>query len=251
MRLFFFCIFASDNKSRQMKTYPLTFAQAEIYYAWAQHKESVAYNLPQVLPYPTSVDPERLRQAVIEIWKIRKVLRTRLYSDKSGHPRQFEGPMPKLPVTICQMTEQEAVSYINNGFVRPFKIDAGEPMARFEILCTESHNYLLFDIHHLISDGYTLSSLLVGNDIPHAYNGFPLTDGDYGLYDVAQKALPMRAKPMPTPSNISICISKGWISLKSLLPALALPADGLWSAKTSEKNRWTHGATGMPYRQTC
>ena len=187
MRLFFFCIFASDNKSRQMKTYPLTFAQAEIYYAWAQHKESVAYNLPQVLPYPTSVDPERLRQAVIEIWKTRKVLRIRLCTDKSGHPSQFEGSMPKMPVTICQMTEQEAVSYINNGFVRPFKIDAGEPIARFEILCTESHNYLLFDIHHLISDGYTLSSLLVGNDIPHAYNGFPLTDGDYGLYDVAQK----------------------------------------------------------------
>ena len=136
-----------------MKTYPLTFAQAEIYYAWAQHKESVAYNLPQVLPYPTSVDPERLRQAVIEIWKTRKVLRTRLCTDKSGHPSQLEGSMPKMPVTICQMTEQEAVSYINNGFVRPFKIDAGEPMARFEILCTESHNYLLFDMHHLISDG--------------------------------------------------------------------------------------------------
>ena len=32
MRLFFFCIFASDNKSRQMKTYPLSFAQAEILY---------------------------------------------------------------------------------------------------------------------------------------------------------------------------------------------------------------------------
>ena len=116
MRLFFFCIFASDNKSRQMKTYPLTFAQAEIYYAWAQHKESVAYNLPQVLPYPTSVDPERLRQAVIEIWKTRKVLRTRLCTDKSGHP-SAENARDHLPddrTGSCQLYQQRICKAIQD-----------------------------------------------------------------------------------------------------------------------------------------
>ena len=169
-----------------MSTYPLLQSQISIYYACAADPASVAYNLPAVVPFPTSIDTDRLAKALTAIWDIRTELHTRITIGNNGEPLQWADPTMPLPLTRQHMTEKDAQSYIDSGFVRPFAVSEGQPLARFELVITEQHNYLLCDFHHLICDGMTLSHAFLATDLPAAYDGKPLSPQPYGLYQHAE-----------------------------------------------------------------
>ncbi len=169
-----------------MKTYPLLQSQIGVYHAWKADPTSVAYNLPAVVPFSLNIDIGRLAQALHDIWETRQELHTQFTINSKGEPCQWADSSLEFPFTCRQSTEDEALQYIEKGFVRPFETLNGQPLVRFEVIKTEVHHYLLYDMHHLICDGLTLSLAFLNNDLPTAYEGQTLTPHPYGLYQHAE-----------------------------------------------------------------
>ena len=165
-----------------MTTFPLLQGQTEVWHAWMADPTSVAYNLPAVVPFTKDIDLGRLAQALRKIWEQRRELHTQFIIQPEGTPRQWADNSLELPLVCRRMNERDAQSYIQCGFVRPFAILERQPLVRFEIIETEAHHYLLYDIHHLICDGLTLSRSFLGKDLPAAYAEKPLAPQAYGLY---------------------------------------------------------------------
>ncbi len=157
-----------------------------VYQAWKADPTSIAYNLPAVVPFPRSIDLGRLRQALQRIWNARPELHTQFATSPDGTPCQWADPSLPLPYTHRQLSEKDAQDYIHRGFVRPFAVLQGQPLVRFETIETETHHYLLYDFHHLIADGITLSLSFLNTDLPAAYAAQPLSPHPYSLYQHAE-----------------------------------------------------------------
>lgn len=167
--------------------FPLLSSQMGVYAGWAAYPQTTGYNLPAVVPFPCSVDAARLADAMQRIADTREILHTRIITDENGRPCQYADKSMPVKVKRKPMSEAEAQDYIANGFVRPFATDGSEPLARFEVLQTPQHHYLLIDIHHIIADGLTIVHSLLGEDLPRAYRGEPLRPHTVTLYDVAEE----------------------------------------------------------------
>ena len=166
-------------------TFPLLSSQEGIYYAWMSRPEATCWNLPVCMAYGKEIDRERLLGAVRTIIAKRKTLRLRLQIGPDGHPRQYIDTELSIDVTCREVSEAEAIEYRDTIFVRPFNPFGDGPLCRFELLCTPEHHYLLFDLHHLIGDGVTISHVFLGSDLPRAYAGLPLEEQGYGMLDEA------------------------------------------------------------------
>ena len=165
--------------------FPLLSSQMGVYAGWAAYPQTTGYNLPAVVPFPCSVNAARLTEAMQRIADTRETLHTRIVTDENGRPCQYADMSMPVKVERRRMSETEAQAYIANGFVRPFATDGSEPLARFEVLQTPQHHYLLIDIHHIIADGLSIVHSLLGEDLPRAYLGEPLLPFAVTLYDVA------------------------------------------------------------------
>ena len=154
----------------------------EIYYASVSHPETTAYNLPQVLPFSTTADLGRMKQAIEMIWAGREELHTRIGKNDEGEVMQWADGNMALPLRQLKMSEAAAQAHITEEFIRPFDLFGSEPLVRFELIETEKHHYLLIDIHHIIADGHTLADCIVHTDLPNGYNGIAPAPTGYGLY---------------------------------------------------------------------
>ncbi|MBO4850833.1 MAG: amino acid adenylation domain-containing protein [Prevotella sp.] len=170
-----------------MKTYPLTFSQLGVLMACRQQPGSTAYQLPCAIPFPKTVDAERLVKALEVVVANRAVLHTRLVVAPDGEPRQFSDDCLHIEVHHSTMTENEALQYIYQGFIRPFSLFGTQPLCRFEVVATEAHHWLLMDFHHIIADGMTLTQCLMGRDLPTAYEGRELVPDVTALYELAEE----------------------------------------------------------------
>ena len=154
---------------------------------WMADPSITRYNLPMIVPFSKKVSLEKLAQAFQRLFDARPVLRTCFVLDSEGMPRQYSNPDMVIPIGQKQMTEEEVKRYIEQDFVRPYDLLCGEPLCRIELVSTEEKNYALFEIHHIIADGMTLAPNLTINDLPAAYNGEPLAETDYGMYEAAEE----------------------------------------------------------------
>ena len=174
------------QRRSNIETYPLLQSQMGIFLAWVVEPQTVAYNLPSIIPFSKNIDPERLQNALLTVIRERKELHTVFVRGDDGLPRQYADMDMHIPVVSRSMTEEELKQYTDNAFVQPFTPYAHSPLCRFEVVTTDCHTWLLVDIHHSIGDGMTIVSSLIGTDINKAYNGEPLDSHPWGMYQQAE-----------------------------------------------------------------
>ena len=192
--------------------YPLSSSQMGIYAGWAAYPQTTGYNLPAVVPFPCTVDADRLAGAMQQIADTREVLHTRICTDAEGRPCQYAYMQMPVVVQRMQTGEAEAQYYIAHDFVRPFAIDGSEPLARFAVIVTPQHHYLLIDIHHIIADGLTIVHSLLGIDLPQAYTSLGQGAGGKGQEDtlpntttnVQTPKLPNSQTPQTSSSKLNV-----------------------------------------------
>ena len=172
------------SQSKEMNTFPLLQSQMGIFLEMMAQPTMTKYNLPVYLTLPKTTDVDKLCGTLKHIIETRKELRTHFTLDEQGTPRQFFDSTIKISIPIKDMTDEAVMNYIHHDFVRPFDILSGEPLFRMEIIKSENYKYFLVDIHHSIADGLTLAPNLE-NDIASGYNGQPLPECAYGMYDYA------------------------------------------------------------------
>lgn len=176
-----------------MQTYPLLQSQLGVFYECLKYPQVMQYNIPCITELTTAVDLDRVETAIQAIFAARQELRMRFLIDGDGEPRQYVDDNKRLTIVRREMTEDDFRQYAYHGFCRPFDIMGEEPLLRVELITvsplTPDHsplNYMLLDIHHLVTDGTSYLVLLAQRDLPLAYEGEPLPEQEYSILDAAE-----------------------------------------------------------------
>ena len=157
---------------------PLSQAQLGVYYACeASVDDARNYQNPVLFPLPEDTDTERVQQALYDALCAHPYILGHIELDGENLTPVLsyeEGEKPVVEVKPLSEAEWEEVQ---KTFARTMNVH-GERLYRAEIYEVESQkqkvkSYLYLDLHHVISDGFSMTVLL--RDISRAYDGKALS----------------------------------------------------------------------------
>ncbi|MZQ80584.1 amino acid adenylation domain-containing protein [Paenibacillus sp. 5J-6] len=153
------------------ETYPVTSQQKRLYVLQQLEGAETSYNMPAVLEVQGSIDRQRFEQALNALVERHEALRTS-FELVDGEAVQRIHPTVELSVRYMQTSEEEVAEQITS-FVRAFDISQAPLMRVGLMTLTQDRHLLLFDMHHIISDGMTLNLLI--SDWLRLYEGQTLS----------------------------------------------------------------------------
>ncbi|NLA87256.1 MAG: AMP-binding protein, partial [Clostridiales bacterium] len=173
-------------KAPEQVCYPVSTAQKR-QYILNQVDGGVSYNLPGGLLLEGRVDAGRLENAFRTIISRHEALRTS-FELRDGLPVQLVHETVEFSVEHMEAREAE-LDRLMASFVRPFDLSAAPLMRARLIRITENRHVLLFDMHHIISDGASINLLIEA--FTKLYNGISLPELkiQYKDYSVWHNAL--------------------------------------------------------------
>lgn len=153
---------------------PSTYSQNRLWFIDALGQGSNYYNIVEELYIDKSLDIPSLKRALSEIIARHEVLRT-AYIEENGKVYQVIKLLPELPLEIVDLLEfsrQDAPVKVHEYMDREanycFDLTVGLPI-RFT-LCrfSEQESYLLINVHHIASDGW--SQRIMRTELDTLYN---------------------------------------------------------------------------------
>ncbi|WP_339373137.1 condensation domain-containing protein, partial [Paenibacillus elgii] len=120
--------------------------------------DGISYNMPGIMRVEGSLDRERLEEAFRKLIQRHETLRTS-FDVVNGEPQQKVHPEVAFEVEYIQASQEEAEEHIRR-FIRPFDL-AKAPLLRAGLIQLEENDHiLLFDMHHIVSDGVSIGILV-------------------------------------------------------------------------------------------
>ncbi|MGL3758799.1 amino acid adenylation domain-containing protein [Bacillus velezensis] len=145
-----------ETSSVQKRMY--TFQQVE--------KTSTAYNMPGILKLEGEVHHEKLENAFKQLVQRHEGLRT-YFETVDGEIVQKVQSFQQFCLEREKIRETD-ISEIVKTFIQPFELDK-TPLFRVKILENNNGEYLFIDMHHIISDGVSMSIFI--KELTKLYNG--------------------------------------------------------------------------------
>ncbi|MDE1147119.1 MAG: amino acid adenylation domain-containing protein [Azospirillaceae bacterium] len=153
------------EKAAKPKQYPVSFGQERLWLVDLLQPGLSVYNLGTGIPFAGTVDSALLQRAVDELVRRHEVLRTR-FSVSDGVPVQIVEPGITVTVAEVDLTvlpaarRPDEVRHLQTREIqRPFDLTQA-PLVRFLLLrIGPSMAQLVFVLHHIISDGWSLGIL--------------------------------------------------------------------------------------------
>ena len=170
------CIENADSivriKANNSDKYKLLPQQKALYVTYSKNPQSLAYNMPARIHIPNGININRLKDSIIKAFRHHKILFSHIESDGNELIGVYDND---VELVFEQYDENEI-----DNFVRPFDLSKS-PLVRVGI----TENEILFDMHHIVTDGETLNIIL--KDILGEYDGKNVCDekityGDYAEY---------------------------------------------------------------------
>lgn len=157
------------SSAKALTAVPLSYAQTGVYFECLKNPTSTIYNIPYLLTYPSTIEPERLAGVVKKVVESHPGLSVHFVTE-GDKIMQTLTDAATVTVPITRMSDEELATY-KNEFVRPFNLQKA-PLYRFEVVVTASGTHLLLDVHHLLFDGGSadlmirqLNATLEGKDV--------------------------------------------------------------------------------------
>ena len=172
------------HSSGKAENVELSFAQQRLWFLHLLDKNSAAYNMPVMLTIKGALDIDVLKQVFLEIVNRHASLRTRFFIE-NGRALQSVLPAPESwKIEKYSLNESSSISaekQIEKIFqkisVKPFDLEKNindtnvEPLLRTSIVrVTDKENILLVNMHHIVSDGWSMGILL--NEMKVLYEAF-------------------------------------------------------------------------------
>ncbi|HEY0546992.1 MAG TPA: amino acid adenylation domain-containing protein, partial [Pyrinomonadaceae bacterium] len=233
-----------ERRATGQQPVPLSFAQLRLWFLYQLEPESFAYNIPTALRLTGRLDINALEQSINETIRRHESLRTH-FRELDGQPMQTVVPELKLSLTVqdlqhlsAEKREAEAVRLTTEEARTPFDLERA-PLVRVRLLrLNEREHVLLFIIHHIIADGWSMGVLV--NEVAALYKAY-----------LEGQASPLAELPIQY-ADFSEW-QRGWLTgeiferqleywkrqLGGELPVLDLPTDRVRPARQS-----FHGAIG-------
>ncbi|MBD2468775.1 non-ribosomal peptide synthetase [Nostoc sp. FACHB-145] len=157
---------------------PLSYAQQRLWYFYQLEPNNTAYNVFDTVRIIGSLNILALEQSLNEIIRRHEILRTNFILE-NGQPIQIIATSLNLKLSIIDLSqildserEQAAQKLANQEAEKPFKLDT-EPLLRVTLLrLTETEYVLLFTMHHIVSDGWSMGVLI--KELVDLYEAFSL-----------------------------------------------------------------------------
>ncbi|MCY8346954.1 amino acid adenylation domain-containing protein, partial [Bacillus haynesii] len=143
--------YAAIEPADKQDTYPVSSAQKRMYVLQQLDEDGTGYNMPAVLKLTGSLDRARLDEVFRQLIRRHESLRTSFETGADGEPVQRIHD--DVPFTLIELASAE-------DFVCPFQLQEA-PLFRAALVkeAEESH-LLLVDMHHIISDGVSVGTLI-------------------------------------------------------------------------------------------
>ena len=152
--------------AKDMEYFPLTSNQMGIYYECLQ-TEKIKYTMPFAIRFKSSVDPSKLKDAVIKTVDAHPYIKTRIINRDGGEI--FQKRCDDAEIEEIEIVEIDSISNeeIMERDIKPIPLDNNQ-LFRFKIYKTPTETILFIDFHHIITDGVSLGIFF--NDLTKAYN---------------------------------------------------------------------------------
>jgi acyl carrier protein len=163
--------YISIEPANKKPFYALSSAQKRLYFIYILNKKSIAYNVPVILKIDTS-KIDKLKSIFRRLIERHESLRTS-FDEIGEEPVQTIHEKFDFNIEVYEINESE-IDHIIKRFVRPFNLNKA-PLIRVGLIkCNENKNYLMIDIHHIITDG--LSNNILIEDFLSLYNESEVPD---------------------------------------------------------------------------
>ncbi|MCX6581315.1 MAG: condensation domain-containing protein [Candidatus Aminicenantes bacterium] len=170
--------------------YPLSSAQKRLYLLYQSDKSNTAYNMPAVFNLEGQLKKERLAEIFNQLMRRHESFRTS-FAQVKGEPVQrihrevdFEIEYYDLAAKNAKEREEGRGAPLWSPFIRPFDLSKA-PLLRVGLIETgEEEHILVFDMHHIISDGVSMGILV--REFMTLYAGKPLPLPQVQYKDYAQ-----------------------------------------------------------------
>lgn len=173
------------KKSSKRDYYPISSAQKRIYYASSLDNNSTLYNIAGGIIIDNLLDTEKLKNCFNELINRHSSLRTHFEIKDNDIVQIIDD---KVPFNLeLDTASTDNLNDIYSNFVKPFDLSKA-PLFRAKLVKLKDNKMLfLLDMHHIISDGTSLSILL--QELCDLYNGSSLSDKqiDYADFTLWEK----------------------------------------------------------------
>ena len=234
---------------------PLSFAQQRLWLMDHIEPGVIAYNMPFNLLMTGRLKAGSLEQAIGEIIRRHKVLRT-TFASVDGQPRQIVSPARALSITLVDLSalarpevEREARQLAMEEARSPFDLAAG-PMLRVRLLrIGEEEHIALFTMHHIVCDAWSVGVLIreavALYDAYYAGEPSPLAELPIQYADFASWQ-----RRQLTDKMLEAQLGYWKARLAGMASLLQLPMDHPRPAVHSYRGAWRHFTIPSPLPQT-
>uniref|UniRef100_UPI003217C419 condensation domain-containing protein n=1 Tax=Clostridium sp. TaxID=1506 RepID=UPI003217C419 len=157
-----FIIVAEENpysrieKVEEKEYYDTSSAQKRMYMLQQIDKESIAYNMPVVLELEGEVDKKRIENVFKKLSRRHESLRTYFETIEDKIVQKIDN---SYEFNLIDRKHNGNIDNLINRFVKPFELGKA-PLFKIELVESKEKTYLLIDMHHIISDGISMSILI-------------------------------------------------------------------------------------------
>ena len=225
-----------------MPDYPLSQSQLGIYVECMERQGQIAYNNGMLMRLGSGVDLQRLAAAFEKVIATHPFVKTRLFVNEDGNPRQRRHDNEPFSLNVEKMNNDQFEA-LKSQLIQPFNL-LGDRLFRVRIISTPAASYLFLDFHHIIFDGTSLGILL--SDLNKAYCGETLEPELFSGFEVAQEEEILR-------NTDTYMIAKDWnLRLFGSLEISSLPiADKSGLAVTFGRQELDLGIDDEQLKQAC
>ncbi|WP_272037598.1 non-ribosomal peptide synthetase [Paenibacillus sp. JJ-100] len=157
----------------QQEYYGISASQKRIYILEQLEANSLIHNIPGQIHLTGELDPDRLIAALGQIVDRHQVFRTS-FEIRGQEIVQRIGDAVVLHVPYSELSPEETIDDRFRNFVKPFELTQA-PLFRAELVKLSDAEFLLFvDMHHLISDGYSMAVFM--RELLELYQGHVLPE---------------------------------------------------------------------------
>lgn len=160
------------QKIKKRNDYPISSAQKRIYYASSLDNNSTLYNIAGGIIVDQTLDIKKLEECFRTLVSRHEALRTH-FEMKDNDVIQIIEDNINFSLEL-EHSPTENLNEIYSNFVKPFDLSKS-PLFRTKLVNLKNNRtLLLLDMHHIISDGTSLSILL--QELCDLYNGSTLSE---------------------------------------------------------------------------
>eukprot|EP00833_Pecoramyces_ruminatium_P014935 jgi/Orpsp1_1/1188967/evm.model.d7180000068591.1 len=139
-------------KKRYLNEFPITSQQLGVYIDSVKNPDSIIYNMPISINLKTDIDIEKLKDSFLKIFNSHQILKSKYIEKEIDDKIEIYGIIDDERVL-----KFEKYSHDNsNDFIRPFNL-CNDTLIRVGFIEENDEKILLVDMHHIISDGVSIS----------------------------------------------------------------------------------------------